>query len=99
MITNYVSVAMILFLIGILGIVLNRKNLIVMLMSVELMLLAINLNFIVYSILLDDRIGQIFSLFVLTVAAAESAIGLAILIAYYRVRGSIAVVYINLLRN
>lgn len=99
MIVNYLSVAMILFLIGVLGIVLNRKNLIVMLMSVELMLLAINLNFIVYSILLNDVMGQIFSLFVLTVAAAESAIGLAILIAYYRVRGSIAVIYINLLRN
>lgn len=99
MIIAYVSLGMILFLLGVFGILLNRKNLIVMLMAIELMLLAINMNFIVFSILLDDIVGQLFSLFVLTVAAAESAIGLAILVAYYRVRGTIAIMYINLMRG
>lgn len=90
---------MILFLLGLLGIFLNRKNLIIMLMSIELILLAVNLNFIIFSIFNDDLLGQIFSLFILTVAAAESAIGLAILVAYYRVRGSISIKYINLLKG
>lgn len=79
---KYLTVAMILFLIGMTGIALNRKNIIIMLMSVELMLLAVNLNFIIYSVYLDDMIGQLFALLVLTVAAAESAIGLAILVIY-----------------
>jgi NADH-quinone oxidoreductase subunit K len=99
MIITYISLGIILFLLGVFGILLNRKNLIVMLMAIELMLLAINMNFIVFSILLDDLIGQLFSLFILTVAAAESAIGLAILVAYYRVRGTIAIMYINLMRG
>jgi NADH-quinone oxidoreductase subunit K len=98
-ITNYLAVASILFLIGLSGIILNRKNIIVMLMSVELMLLAVNLNFIIYSVYLDDIMGQIFALLVLTVAAAEAAIGLAILVVYYRVRGSISVENIHLLRG
>ena len=98
-IINFLTVAMILFLIGIIGIVLNRKNILIMLMSVELMLLAVNFNFILYSVYLDDAIGQLFAVLILTVAAAESAIGLAILVVYYRVRGSIAVENIHLLRG
>ena len=98
-ITNYLTVASILFLTGISGIILNRKNIIIMLMSVELMLLSINLNFIIYSAYLDDFMGQVFALLILTVAAAESAIGLAILVVYYRVRGSISVENIHLLRG
>ena len=98
-ITNYLAVASVLFLIGLSGIILNRKNIIVMLMSVELMLLAVNLNFIIYSVYLDDIMGQVFALVILTVAAAEAAIGLAILVVYYRVRGSISVENIHLLRG
>jgi NADH-quinone oxidoreductase subunit K len=98
-ITNYLTVASILFLTGISGIILNRRNIIIMLMSVELMLLSINLNFIIYSVYLDDIMGQVFALLILTVAAAESAIGLAILVVYYRVRGSISVENIHLLRG
>jgi len=78
---------------------LNRRNIIIILMSIELMLLAVNLNFIIYSVFLDDLLGQIFALFVLTVAAAESAIGLAILVVYFRVRGSIAMGTINLMQG
>ena len=88
---KYLTVALILFLIGISGIILNRKNIIVMLMSIELMLLAVNLNFIIFSVYLDDVMGQLFAILILTVAAAESAIGLAILVVYYRVRGSVTV--------
>ena len=98
-ITNYLAVASVLFLIGLSGIILNRKNIIVMLMSVELMLLAVNLNFIIYSVYLDDIMGQVVALLILTVAAAEAAIGLAILVVYYRVRGSISVENIHLLRG
>jgi NADH-quinone oxidoreductase subunit K len=98
-IINFLTIAMILFLIGITGIVLNRKNILIMLMSVELMLLAVNFNFILYSVYLDDAIGQLFAVLILTVAAAESAIGLAILVVYYRVRGTIAVENIQLLRG
>ena len=97
MLTIYPTFAILLFLIGILGIVVNRKNLIIMLMSIELMLLAINFLFIIYSCILDNLMGQIFALYVLVVAAAESAIGLSILVAYYRVRGTISVKFINLL--
>jgi NADH-quinone oxidoreductase subunit K len=98
-IVNFITVAMILFLIGVTGIVLNRKNILIMLMSVELMLLAVNFNFILYSVYLDDAIGQLFAVLILTVAAAESAIGLAILVVYFRVRGTIAVENIHLLRG
>jgi len=96
---NYLAVSMILFLLGIWGIFLNRKNIIVMLMSIELMLLAVNLNFLLFSVYLDDVVGQVFALLILTVAAAESAIGLALLVVYYRVRGTIAVEFINLLKG
>ncbi len=96
---NYLAVSMILFLLGIWGIFLNRKNIIVMLMSIELMLLAVNLNFLLFSVYLDDLIGQLFALLILTVAAAESAIGLALLVVYYRIRGTIAVEFINLLKG
>jgi NADH-quinone oxidoreductase subunit K len=96
---KYLTVALILFLIGISGIILNSKNNIVMLMSNELMLLAVNLNFIIFSVYLDDVMGQLFAILILTVAAAESAIGLAILVVYYRVRGSVTVENIHLLRG
>lgn len=96
---NFLAVSMILFLLGIWGIFLNRKNIIIMLMSIELMLLAVNLNFLFFSVYLDDMMGQIFALFILTVAAAESAIGLALLVSYYRVRGSIAVELIHLMKG
>jgi NADH-quinone oxidoreductase subunit K len=96
---NYLSVSMILFLLGIWGIFLNRKNIIIMLMSIELMLLAVNMNFLLFSVYLDDLMGQLFALLVLTVAAAESAIGLALLVVYYRVRGTIAVEFINLMKG
>jgi NADH-quinone oxidoreductase subunit K len=96
---KYLSVSMILFLLGIWGIFLNRKNIIIMLMSIELMLLAVNLNLLLFSVYLDDLVGQLFALLVLTVAAAESAIGLALLVVYYRVRGTIAVEFINLIKG
>ena len=88
-----------LFIISMLGIVLNRQSLLITLMSIELVLLSLNLNFIVFSIYLDDIYGQLFSLFILTVAAAESAIGLAIIILYYRIRGSIAIYQTPTLRH
>jgi|TARA_B110000003_G_C16558368_1_gene499367 NADH-quinone oxidoreductase subunit K len=96
---KYLNVAITLYLLGIWGIVLNRKNIIILLMSIELMLLSINLNFLTFSVFLDDLVGQIFALFVLTVAAAESAIGLAILVAYFRVRNTIAVEDVSMLRS
>ncbi len=96
---KYLAVSMTLFLLGIWGIFLNRKNIIIMLMSIELMLLAVNMNFLLFSVYLDDLIGQLFALLVLTVAAAESAIGLALLVVYYRVRGTIAVEFINLIKG
>ena len=96
---KYLTVAMVLFLLGIAGIFLNRKNIIIILMSVELMLLAVNFNFIIFSVYLDDLIGQLFALFVVTVAAAESAIGLAILVVYYRVRGTIAIEFIQIMKG
>jgi NADH-quinone oxidoreductase subunit K len=95
----FLSVSTLLFLSGIWGIFLNRKNIIIMLMSIELMLFAVNFNFLFFSVFLDDMIGQLFALYVLTVAAAESAIGLALLVIYYRVRGTIAVEYINLIKG
>ena len=96
---HFLTVAAILFTIGVFGIFLNRKNVIVILMSVELMLLAVNLNLVAFSAHLGDLMGQVFSLLVLTVAAAEAAIGLAILVVYYRNRGSIAVDEINSLKG
>ncbi len=92
-------VAAILFTIGIAGIILNRKNIIIILMSVELILLSVNLNLVAFSTFGKDLTGQVFSLFILTVAAAEAAIGLAILVTYYRNRGSIAVEDINLMKG
>ena len=89
--THYLTVAAILFTMGVLGIFLNRKNLIVILMAIELILLAVNLNFVAFSAYLHDLVGQVFAMFVLTVAAGEAAIGLAILVIYFRGRGTIAV--------
>jgi NADH-quinone oxidoreductase subunit K len=89
--THYLAVAAILFTIGILGIFVNRKNVIVILMSIELILLAVNINLVAFSVFLHDVVGQVFALFVLTVAAAEAAIGLAILVTFFRWRGDIAV--------
>ena len=99
LVIKQLSLCVILFLLGIWGIFLNRKNIVIMLMSIELMLLAVNLNFVFFSVYLDDIIGQLFALLILTVAAAESAIGLALLVVYYRVRGTIAVEYINLIKG
>ena len=97
--THYLTVAAILFTIGIFGIFLNRKNVIIILMSVELMLLAVNINLVAFSHFLGDMVGQVFAMFVLTVAAAEAAIGLAILVVYFRNRGSIAVEDVNLMKG
>ena len=96
---HYLTVAAILFTIGVLGIFLNRKNVIIILMSVELILLSVNINLVAFSTYSGDLTGQAFALFILTVAAAEAAIGLAILVAYYRNRGSIAVEDINSLKG
>ena len=93
------QVIQILFTLGILGIFLNRKNVIIILMSVELMLLAVNINLVAFSVELGDLVGQIFAMLVLTVAAAEAAIGLAILVVYFRNRGSIAVEDINMMKG
>jgi len=90
---NILYINLILFCFGAFGIILNRQNVLIIFMAIELMLLSINLNFIVSSVILDDLYGQLFALFILTVAAAESAIGLAILVSYYRVRGSISLQY------
>lgn len=98
-ISKFLIISIILFLIGILGIFLIKKNIIIILMSIELMLLAININFVIFSVYLDDVKGQIFSLFILTVAAAESAIGLAILVVYYRIKGIISINYINSIKG
>ncbi len=96
---HYLAVAAILFTLGILGIFINRKNVIVILMSIELILLAVNINLVAFSAFLGDLVGQVFALLVLTVAAAEAAIGLAILVVFYRARGSIAVEDINLMKG
>jgi NADH-quinone oxidoreductase subunit K len=96
---HYLSIGAILFTTGVFGIFLNRKNVIVILMSVELMLLAVNINLVAFSAFLGDLTGQIFALLILTVAAAEAAIGLAIVVVYYRNRGSIAVDDINLMKG
>ncbi len=96
---HYLSVAAILFTLGIFGIFLNRRNVIVILMAIELMLLAVNINLVAFSSHLGDLVGQIFAMFVLTVAAAEAAIGLAILVVYFRNRGSIEVEDINMMKG
>jgi len=96
---HYLTVAATLFVIGIFGLFLNRKNVIILLMSIELMLLAVNLNFIAFSSYLGDLAGQVFTLFVLTVAAAEAAIGLAILVCFFRNRGTIAVEDVNVMKG
>ena len=88
---HYIIVSAILFVLGVLGIFLNRKNIIVILMAIELILLAVNINLVAFSAFLGDLVGQVFAMFVLTVAAAEAAIGLAILMIYFRARGTIAV--------
>lgn len=97
--SHYLTVGAILFTLGILGIFLNRKNVIIILMSIELILLAVNINLVAFSAFLGDIVGQIYALIVLTVAAAEAAIGLAILVVFYRNRGSIAVEDINLMKG
>jgi len=96
---HYLVVAAILFTLGVFGIFLNRKNVIIILMSVELILLSVNINLVAFSHFLGDLVGQVFAMMVLTVAAAEAAIGLAILVVYFRNRGSIAVEDINVMRG
>lgn len=90
MFTLQISTNILLFIISIIGIILNRRNILVLLMSIEVVLLSLNLNFIIISVYLDDFTGQLLSFFILTVAAAESAVGLAVIIIYYRLRGGIA---------
>ena len=97
--SHYLSVAAILFTLGMLGIFLNRKNIIVILMSVELILLAVNINLVAFSTHMGDLVGRVFALLVLTVAAAEAAIGLAILVVFFRNRGSIAVEDVNMMKG
>ena len=96
---HYLTVAAVIFTLGVFGIFLNRKNVIIILMSVELMLLAVNIILVAFSAELDDLVGQVFAMFVLTVASAEAAIGLAILVVYFRNRGSIAVEDINMMKG
>ncbi len=96
---HYLAVAAIMFSIGVFGIFVNRKNVIIILMSIELILLSVNINFVAFSVALHDLGGQVFALFVLTVAAAEAAVGLAILVVYFRNRGTIAVEDINLMKG
>nr|YP_010947456.1 NADH dehydrogenase subunit 4L [Mimica arnoldii]WGO62542.1 NADH dehydrogenase subunit 4L [Mimica arnoldii] len=96
---NYMNVSIVLFLISILGIFLNQRNILVMLMSLEMMFLSVSFNLIFLSMYLDDIVGQIFSLLILTVAASESSIGLAILVIYYRIRSTIAVELTNLMKG
>jgi NADH-quinone oxidoreductase subunit K len=96
---HYLSLAAVLFTLGVFGIFLNRKNVIIILMSVELILLAVNINLVAFSAFLGDMAGQIFAMLVLTVAAAEAAIGLAVIVVYFRNRGTIAVEDINLMKG
>jgi NADH-quinone oxidoreductase subunit K len=96
---HFLFLAALIFIIGICGIFLNRKNVIVILMSIELMLLSININFVVFSVYLQDLVGQIFSIFILTVTAAEVSIGLAILVVFFRNKNSIAIEDINTLKG
>ena len=96
---HYLTVAAMLFTLGVFGIFLNRKNVIVILMSIELILLSVNINMVAFSTHLNDIVGQVFALLILTVAAAEAAIGLAILVVFFRNRGSIAVEDVNMMRG
>jgi NADH-quinone oxidoreductase subunit K len=96
---HYLTVAAIVFTLGVFGIFLNRKNVIIILMSIELILLAVNINMVAFSTHLNDIVGQVFALLILTVAAAEAAIGLAILVVFFRNRGSIAVEDVNMMRG
>ena len=96
---HYLTVAAVLFVIGIFGLFLNRKNIIILLMSIELMLLSVNINLVAFSSFMNDLVGQIFTLFVLTVAAAEAAIGLAILVSFFRNSGTIAVEDVNVMKG
>ena len=98
-IENYLVVSSILFVMGMLGIFLNRKNIIIILMAIELILLAVNLNFVAFSAFIGDMTGQVFAMFILTVAAGEAAIGLAILVIYFRQRGTIAVDDVNRMKG
>ncbi|OAO04669.1 NADH-quinone oxidoreductase subunit NuoK [Parasphingorhabdus sp.] len=98
-IEHYLVVSTILFVMGMLGIFLNRKNIIIILMAIELILLAVNLNFVAFSAFLGDMTGQVFAMFILTVAAGEAAIGLAILVIYFRQRGTIAVDDVNRMKG
>lgn len=98
-IEHYVIVSSVLFVLGVLGIFLNRKNVIIILMAIELILLAVNLNLVAFSSFLHDLTGQIFAMFVLTVAAGEAAVGLAILVIYFRDRGTIAVDDVNQMKG
>ncbi|MBT2185494.1 NADH-quinone oxidoreductase subunit NuoK [Sphingobium nicotianae] len=96
---HYLVVGAILFALGVLGIIINRKNVIIILMSIELILLAVNINLVAFSAYLGDLVGQVFAMFVLTVAAGEAAIGLAILVIYFRARGTIAVDDVNRMKG
>jgi NADH-quinone oxidoreductase subunit K len=96
---HYLSLGAVLFVIGVTGVFANRKNIITLLMSLELMLLAVNINFVAFSYYLNDLVGQIFTIFILTVAAAEAAIGLAILVIYNRNRGNISVEDVNMMKG
>ena len=96
---HYLTVAAVLFVIGIFGLFLNRKNVIILLMSIELMLLSVNINLVAFSSFMNDLVGQVFTLFVLTVAAAEAAIGLAILVSFFRNRGTSAVEDVNVMKG
>jgi len=96
---HFLTLSSMLFLIGVFGIFLNRKNIIIILMSIELILLSVNINFVSFSYFLNDLTGQIFTLFILTVAAAEAAIGLAILVCFFRNKGSIAVEDVNVMKG
>ena len=98
-IEHYIVVSSILFVLGVLGIFINRKNIITVLMAIELILLSVNINFVAFSAFLHDLTGQIFAMFVLTVAAGEAAVGLAILVIYFRGRGSIAVDDVNRMKG
>ena len=96
---HYLTLGAIIFTIGVVGIFLNRKNVIIILMSIELMLLAVNINLVSFSIYLQDLVGQVFTMFILTVAAAEAAVGLAIIVIYYKNKGTIHVEHINSLKG
>lgn len=99
MVISLISLNLFIYFCGLIGLIINRKNIVIMLISIELLILATNLNFIIFSIYLDDILGQIYSVLLLALAAAESSIGLSILIAYFRSKGNISILFINLLKN